>query len=191
MSRLIKVKDHHRLSLAEIYALSGDESGFTPKLKGEIFIDFIDIRTSKIKKHMHIKNTRTWWFKNIVMENQQIYTQGNVFIANDDSNWHVRKTVVRCTYGSNGAVYFVDTTVARTQSPSTYIYQYVAQFNVAPVGTVKTINAVGICGPAQVDAATYAHIASNVLAATRLSGAGETQDEYTILNITYKLTCTI
>ncbi len=191
MSRLIKVKDHHRLSLAEIYALSGDESGFTPKFKGEIFMDFIDIRTGKVKKHKHIKNTRTWWFKNVVMEGQHIDTQGNVFIANDDGDWHVRKNVVRCTYGDNGATYFVDSTITRTQSPSTYIYQYVAQFNAAPAGTIKTINAVGICGSTRIDKATYAHIAHNVLAATRLSGAGETQDEYTILNITYKLTCTI
>lgn len=191
MSRLIRVKDHCRLSLSEIYALSGDESGFTPKFKGEIFMDFTDIRTGKIIKHKHIKNTRTWWFKNVVMEGQRIDNQGNVFIANDDGDWHVRKNVARCTYANNGAVYFVDTTISRSQSPSTYIYQYVAQFNAAPAGTVKTINAIGICGSNQISGGTYAYMVPHVLAATRLSGAGETQDEYTVLDITYKLTCTI
>jgi len=96
MSQLIRINDPKRLSLAEVYALSGKEAGFSFKFKGEIFMDFIDERTGVLKKHKHIKNTRTWWFRNLLIRNnQKITAYGKVFIANDDGDWHIRKNVVR------------------------------------------------------------------------------------------------
>lgn len=190
MQQLVKVRDKNRLSLEEVFAISGKHAGFVPKFKGEIFIDFIDKRTGKLKKHKHIKNTRTWWWRNIIQNEQTINNTGYIFIANDDGDWHVHKTVARCLYGNNGGNFFTATPTISV-SPSTYIYQYIAQFNAAPAGTVKTINAVGICGPGQQNHIGDSYLTHHVIAATKLSGAGETQDEYTIVNITYKLTCTV
>jgi len=190
MAKLIKIGDKSRLTIEEVFALSTMQIGFTPKFKGEIFMDFIDTRTGEVVKHKHIKNTRTWEFKSNVFSNDRVLaSNGYVFISNDDGDWHVHKNMVRCTYQNNGGNFFT-AVPTRTVTPATYIYQFVAQFQAAPAGTTKTINCVGICGYT-IAHGTNSRFGGNVIAATRIPGAGETQDEYTIVNITYKLTCTV
>ena len=192
MGRLVSIDNPKRLTPEELFAISGKDINIIPKSKGEIFMDFVDKDTGELKKHRHIYNTRTWMWRNIVQAKLTLNsgTQVGVVISNDDGEWHARKNIMRALYASNGGNYFrANATV--TVFTATYIYQYVAQFQAAPAGTVKTINSIGLTQGSQFGSVTNARGANNIIAATKLPGAGETQDEFTVLNITYKLTFTI
>jgi hypothetical protein len=130
-------------------------------------------------------------FKNIIQATGRLDQATALIIANDDGDWHVHKNVIRALYATNGGNYFM-ASATETLFPSTYIYQYTAQFQAAPAGTTKTINAIAISeNEAFATEGTYSRLANALVAGTRLPGAGETQDEFTVLNLTYKLTFTI
>jgi hypothetical protein len=190
MSTLIKVGKAGRLTLSELYALDGRDISMMPKFKGHVILEFRNKYTGKLEKRREIFNTRTWMFRNLVQQETRIDTNANVFIANDDGDWHIHKSIARCTYQDNGGTFFVDTAPTSNVYPSSYIFEYISQFHAAPAGTTKTINVIGLCMTDE-ETSGVARVASHVLAATRLTGAGETQDEYTNVDVTYKLTFTI